>query len=284
MGNIRTREPDHRIYLEAQRHIIGTKDGRTTRTGWDWNETEFSVSAAASLLPSVANHRVEVSDGEAQFTLGIFTVFGGHMELMSFSEVASSLKKNRAMSLLLGNGFSMSYDVNIFSYNALYTFLSSQEDELLNKLFGVIKSKNFELIMQQLDMTIALLEAFGSDANLQEQIRSASQRLKNALLKSVKELHPEHVTRMPEEKSTACANFLRPFLESGGSIYTTNYDLLLYWVLYATRSPNPVDGFGRELENPVEAAEGEEQEWSELIWGPNKSNETSLPARCASPF
>ena len=36
---------------------------------------------------------------------------------------------------------------------------------------------------------------------------------------------------------------------------------------------NPVDGFGRELENPVEAAEGEEQEWSELIWGPNKSNQ-----------
>jgi hypothetical protein len=84
------------------------------------------------------------------------------MELMSFAEVSSSLKKkNRAMSLLLGNGFSMSYDSNIFSYNALYTFLSSQEDELLNKLFGVIKTKNFELIMQQLDMTIALLEAFG---------------------------------------------------------------------------------------------------------------------------
>ena len=122
-------------------------------------------------------------------------------------------------------------------------------------------------------MTIALLEAFGSDANLQEQIRSASQRLKNALLKSVKELHPEHVYKMPEEKSTACANFLRPFLESGGSIYTTNYDLLLYWVLMRQGVPNPVDGFGRELENPSEAAEGEEHEWSELIWRPNKSNQ-----------
>jgi hypothetical protein len=36
---------------------------------------------------------------------------------------------------------------------------------------------------------------------------------------------------------------------------------------------SPIDGFGRELENPVEAAEGEEQEWSELIWGPHKSNQ-----------
>lgn len=196
------------------------------------------------------------------------------MELMTFAEVATSLKKkNRAMSLLMGNGFSMSYDPNIFSYNALYTFLTSQEDELLNKLFSVIKTKNFELVMQQLDMTIALLKAFGTDPALQEQIRSASQRMRNALLSSVKELHPEHVYEMLEEKSTACANFLRLFLESGGSIYTTNYDLLLYWVLMRQGVPNPVDGFGRELENPVEAAEGKDQEWSELIWGPNKSDQ-----------
>lgn len=196
------------------------------------------------------------------------------MELMSFAEVSSYLKKkNRAMSLLMGNGFSMSYDANIFSYNALYTFLSSQEDELLNKLFGVIKTKNFELIMRQLDMTIALLQAFDSDQTVQLQIRSAIQRLKDALLMSVKELHPEHVYKMPEERSTACANFLRLFLESGGGIYTTNYDLLLYWVLMRQGIANPVDGFGRELENPVEAAEGKKKEWSELIWGPNQSKQ-----------
>jgi Domain of unknown function (DUF4917) len=196
------------------------------------------------------------------------------MELMTFEEISSSLKKkNRPMSLLLGNGFSMAYDKDIFSYNALYTFLTSQEDELLNKLFGVIKTKNFELVMQQLDTTIALLDAFGSDAALQEQIRTASQRLKNALLKSVQELHPEHVYKMPEEKSTACANFLRLFLESGGNIYTTNYDLLLYWVLMRQGVANPIDGFGREIENPVEANEGEDQEWSELRWGPNQAEQ-----------
>jgi hypothetical protein len=67
VGNIRTREHDHPIYPEAQRHIIGTKDGRITRTGWDWNEADFfPFSAVASLLPSVANHRVEVADEEAQ--------------------------------------------------------------------------------------------------------------------------------------------------------------------------------------------------------------------------
>jgi hypothetical protein len=196
------------------------------------------------------------------------------MDLMTFEEVKTSLiKKKRTMSLLLGNGFSMAYDKNIFSYNALYTFLTSQEDELLNKLFGVIKTKNFELVMQQLDTTTALLDAFGSKSDLQGQIREASQRLKNSLLRSVKELHPEHVYKMPEEKSEACAKFLKLFLESGGEIFTTNYDLLLYWVLMRQGVASPVDGFGRELENPVEASRGEAQEWSELRWGPNQDGQ-----------
>lgn len=196
------------------------------------------------------------------------------MNLMTFDEVTSHLaKKKRPMSLLLGNGFSMAYDKDIFSYNALYTFLISQEDELLNKLFGVIKTKNFELVMQQLDTTIALLEAFGSDLVFLEQIRSASQKLKKALLQSVKELHPEHVFKMQEEKSSACANFLQLFLQSGGGVYTTNYDLLLYWVLMRQGVASPVDGFGRELENPVEVKEGEEQQWSELLWGPNQADQ-----------
>lgn len=59
---------------------------------------------------------------------------------MSFDEVITSLqKKRRTISLLMGNGFSMAYDMEIFSYNALHNFLQSQEDELLTKLFGAFR-------------------------------------------------------------------------------------------------------------------------------------------------
>lgn len=177
------------------------------------------------------------------------------------------------MSLLMGNGFSMAYDKDIFSYNALYTFLTSKEDELLNALFSAIKTKNFELVMQQLDTTIALLKAFGADTEVQEKISVASQRLREGLLKSIQQMHPEHVYQMPEERSSACATFLNRFLGSGGHVYTTNYDLLLYWVLMRQRALNHVDGFGRELENPVEANEGKDPEWSELLWGPNQEKQ-----------
>lgn len=193
---------------------------------------------------------------------------------MTFDEVVESLqKKHRPMSLLLGNGFSIAYDHGIFSYNALYDFLTSKEDELLDKLFGAIKTTNFELIMQQLDTTLALLDAFESDNLIKEQLKEASEKLKDSLLKSVQELHPEHVFKMPEEKTMACARFLSLFLNSSGHIFTTNYDLLLYWVLMRQGVANPFDGFGRELENPVEAGAGDQPEWSDLIWGPHQSDQ-----------
>lgn len=196
------------------------------------------------------------------------------MRYDSFDDVLSHLRKsNRTAHLLLGNGFSMSYDPNIFSYNALYDFIGSLNDEILSKLLDAVKTKNFELIMQQIDTTIALLNAFDADQALQLKLSSASAKLKSSLLDAIKSLHPEHVFKVPNEKSIACSNFLKKFLNNNGNIFTTNYDLLLYWVLMRQQVDNAIDGFGREILNPVEATSGEEPEWSDLTWGPNKSKQ-----------
>ena len=196
------------------------------------------------------------------------------MELMKFDEVINYLiKKKRTFSLLMGNGFSMAYDSEIFSYNALSRFLSSRDDPLINKLFDVIKTKNFEVVMQQLDTTLALLEAFDSSKALQESIRNASDKLKAGLLSSIHQLHPEHVFKIPEHKAEACATFLKLFINSGGHIFSTNYDMLLYWVLMRQHIDNATDGFGRELENTEEVLRGAEAEYGDLIWGPNKDHQ-----------
>lgn len=192
------------------------------------------------------------------------------MEMMTFDEVITYLhRKSRPYSLLMGNGFSMAYDSEIFSYNALYNFLTSRDDELINKLFDVIKTKNFELVMQQLDMTLALLEAFDSDDKLQENISLASKKLKDGLLSSIHQLHPEHVYKIPEERIIACAEFLSLFIKSGGHIFSTNYDMLLYWALMRQHVENAIDGFGREIENMDDVLRGEPPEYSNLVWGPN---------------
>lgn len=193
-------------------------------------------------------------------------------------------KKKRKVHLLLGNGFSMAYDPKIFSYNALYNFVAALGDPALTKLFEAIKTKNFELVMGQLEMFVALLDAFESKEGLQERVRQASERLKQSLLDAVGSLHPEHVFKIPEEKVSRCAGFLNSYLATGGSVFTTNYDLLLYWVLLRGGVPNHVDGFGRELLNPIEAKHGEDQEWSELRWGPNQERQNIHYVHGALPF
>jgi len=196
------------------------------------------------------------------------------MAEMTFEEVVASLaKKKRQMSLLIGNGFSMAYDREIFSYNALYDFLISKDDLLLTKLFSVIKTKNFELVMQQLDTTLALLDAFDSEPALKHQLVEAQAKLKANLLQSIKTLHPDHVFKMPAEKSAACASFLSRFLASGGHIFSTNYDLLLYWVMMRNSVENHVDGFGIEVTNFDEVKKGAEPERSDLYWGPNRDEQ-----------
>ncbi len=61
------------------------------------------------------------------------------MSLLNYDEVISSLhKKRREVHLLLGNGFSMAYDPNIFSYNALHSFIETLDNELLSTLFEIV--------------------------------------------------------------------------------------------------------------------------------------------------
>ena len=197
------------------------------------------------------------------------------MKIQNFYDVINHLKKqkNRPISLLMGNGFSVGFDNSIFTYNALAKFLSSKADPLINKLFDAVKTTNFEVVMRQLDATISLLESFNVDQKIIDQMLTASKKLKEGLIKSIQEMHPEHVFKVADEKSLSCANFLTIFLSTEGHLFTTNYDLLLYWILLRNNLPDHIDGFGKELINQNFFKEDEEPEYSELIWGPNSENQ-----------
>lgn len=195
-------------------------------------------------------------------------------KLQSYDDVMASLaKKKRTPHLLLGNGFSMSYDRDIFSYNALYNFIEKIDDPILKKLFEVTKTQNFEVVMQQLDATCRLLEAFASDKDLIERIENTSQTLKNSLVNAVQSMHPEHVFKIDESERRKCAEFLSPYLEQGGHVFSTNYDLLLYWVEVSSEELDGkcIDGFGKDRLNEDEPHE--DPVYSELIWGPNRSEQ-----------
>jgi len=208
------------------------------------------------------------------------------MKLESFNDVLVSIKKNsgRDFHLLLGNGFSMAYDPEIFSYNALHDFIENLEDDDLSKILAVIETRNFELIMQQLDHLSALVDAFDGGKTLKKRIVSASEKLKNSLLEAVQALHPEHVFKVPEEESAACSKFLNIFLGRGGKVFSTNYDLLLYWILMRSGTIDHTDGFGRDAENYEPGIAREDIEWSELFWGRNKEKQNVFYLHGALPF
>ena len=196
-------------------------------------------------------------------------------ELQTYQEVISYLNsKSRQKHLLFGNGFSIAYDPTIFSYNALSRFIDEIDNELLNKLFEVINTKNFELVMQQLDSFIEIAKAFSKDKELISKITEANKVLRNSLIEAVQKLHPEHVFKIPEEKSNCCHLFLNEYLSKNGKIFSTNYDLLPYWILMRNDSEFAIDGFGREVENPDEVLKKQEAIFSNLRWGKHKKNQT----------
>jgi len=198
--------------------------------------------------------------------------------LISYPEVIDSLnKKKRVRHLLLGNGFSISYNKKIFSYNALSDFVAKTKDKLLKKLFSIIDTTNFETVMRQLDLFHTLAAEFSEDKKLANRILKARNSFKKNLVDAISELHPEHVFKIPEESSHKCADFLKDYLGSDGHVFSTNYDLLLYWVLMRNqdRIANIVDGFGKEY-IPKDSDEYDpdyKPEFGDLEWGPNKTDQ-----------
>lgn len=196
-------------------------------------------------------------------------------DLQNYDSVIKKLnKRSHPKHLIMGNGFSMAYDHKIFSYNALYDFIEKLEDDTLSKLFKVINTKNFELVMRQLDNFIEMAKAFDEDGYLTKALTEAHQLLQQSLIDAVSSLHPEHVFEVKEEKSKACYKFLNEFLQKEGKVFSTNYDLLLYWILLRNDSKEANDGFGREHLNPVETRRGQEDaEFGNLYWGKYKDEQ-----------
>jgi len=195
--------------------------------------------------------------------------------LPSYQSIIEKLnKRDFPKHLIIGNGFSMAYDHKIFSYNALYDFIENIKDPTLSKLFEVINTKNFEMIMRQLDSFIEIAKVFDDTGKMVKELTDANRLLQESLISAVSSLHPEHVFEIPHNESKMCFEFLQEYLSKDGKIFSTNYDLLLYWILLRNNAKNTIDGFGYELLNPVERRKGEEPIYDDLLWGKYKANQT----------
>lgn len=169
-----------------------------------------------------------------------------HPELLTYAVVRERLGTGRAH-LLLGNGFSVACDP-IFTYPSLYdAAVAAGLSARAQTIFAYLGSNNFEGVMRLLDEAHFVATTYGLVEGARSAMLDDLDTVKQALIQAVAQSHPAHTGAIPDDKKRAAASFIRPY----HNVFTTNYDLLLYWVNVAAGDPPPYgDGFRPDPDDP----------------------------------
>ncbi|WP_409478695.1 DUF4917 family protein [Pseudobdellovibrio sp. HCB154] len=167
----------------------------------------------------------------------------GNFSVYNYDDVKPVRFSVRPNHLLVGNGFSSSLCQNIFSYSALKNNLNSSSFSIgskINNIFSHIGSNDFEEAIKRLLAAEPISEEYGLTSGA---MSSDSEILKQELIAAIGASHPAHpwdgITDTNYEK---CGDFLRRFK----SVFTLNYDLLLYWTINRAKLLSKFqDGFSR---------------------------------------
>ena len=192
-----------------------------------------------------------------------------NIKIVSFKEALKMSDSNKRH-LLLGNGFSIAYRRDIFSYKNLFKEADfSSVSENAKRVFEKFDIYDFEIVIRKLRDTKQVLEVYRrrhKDKSLLKLLEKDADGLKEILVRTLTYKHPDLPSRISESQYKACIKFLSNFIEKGSHIFTLNYDLLLYWVLIkgwdmaVFDSRNIDDGF-----RPGE--EGEDY----VVWEPSEA-------------
>ena len=149
--------------------------------------------------------------------------------------------------MLLGNGFSIGAHEQ-FQYGTLYEQAkqASLPDHVI-ELFERYGTTDFEQVLRQLDEGQWLARHYRlAETDIERDMATDYELLKSALVDAIANTHPAIPNEIDETSLASAADFLTSF----DNVFTTNYDLLLYWAS-VLRDPFPFkDGFGREEDTP----------------------------------
>ncbi len=153
-------------------------------------------------------------------------------DLILFADVDEKARTN----ILLGNGFSIGVHP-LFSYASLRQvavdngYLTDKDIELFNKF----NTSDFERLMRLLLDAMEVNRILGiEDSLLEKRYRT----MRDALVKSVETIHPSY-DDVRQYWLEAVAAELKTYCK----VFTTNYDLLLYWALGSTEFRGFTDFF-----------------------------------------
>lgn len=158
--------------------------------------------------------------------------------------------------LLLGNGFSIACRPKIFTYGSLFERADFSSVPRLPAIFEAVGTTDFEHVIKMLEDASRVVTFYSSEAaQAAGEMAADAAALKDILLQTVANNHPNIPNEIADEQFAACRKFLSHFLgadNKNGKVYTLNYDLLLYWTLMHDDMgfDDPIDlatndGFGR---------------------------------------
>jgi hypothetical protein len=139
--------------------------------------------------------------------------------LITFNE-AIEATADGDRTLLIGNGFSAKY----FSYGSLLEKAGLGDESPLTNLFKALDTVDFETVVRALEDAAVVEQAYGKDDHAKE-LTEHAQQVREALVKAINDTHPEHKGELAFELDSG-AKFLANF----ATVFSLNYDLLLYWL------------------------------------------------------
>lgn len=168
------------------------------------------------------------------------------MQLRSYQDVEEVLLRGTSH-LLLGNGFSISYN-SIFSYASLYNIaVENGLSDNAKKLFEKLGTNNFEAVLKLLENLSWAAQLYYDIEDNGEKIKADIEIIKETLITSIAKSHLHHSGEVLDSSKASALRFLQPYK----NIFTSNYDLLLYWInMSSPDKPIFGDCFRAEYENP----------------------------------
>jgi len=168
------------------------------------------------------------------------------LEILDYSAVMERVRAGR-YHLLIGNGFSIGCDP-IFTYRSLYSAaVDAGLSARAQAVFERLGTNNFEGVMRLLDDSHWVATVYGLVSGDNSEMLGDLEVVKKTLVEAVAGSHLEHTGLVPDGKKAAARRFLAPY----HNVFTTNYDLLLYWVVMSEPDGPPYeDGFRADPDDP----------------------------------
>lgn len=135
--------------------------------------------------------------------------------------------------VLVGNGASRAVSPK-FAYDSLYRVAVLTRGD--RDLFDALSTTNFEEVLNHLRTASLVCHQLGHESR---DVDERYDSIRNALINAV---HAHHVGWVDADAGNRLLKVRNALLDYE-SVFTTNYDLLIYWAMMSTGTP-PGDGFG----------------------------------------